>query len=378
MKVGIFHDHIDSIGGGEKVILALARALDADIITTDLNEDSVRKLGYGGVRIISIGNTIKLPPFKQIHASIKFSIIDLSKEYDAFILSGNWSLFAAKKHQPNMWCCYTPVRAFYDLYSDFRKERSFLTKPIFMVYAWAHRKSLQSSLNHVNGIIAISKNCRERIKKYHHMDSVLIYPGIDTLFYKHGKKGDYWLSVNRLYPQKRIDLQIEAFRKMPGEKLVIVGGYAKGDHAWRYIRKLKIPRGLPENITYLGTVSEKELGKLYGGCIGFITTAQDEDFGLTPLEAMAAGKPVIATDEGGYKETVIDGVTGILVSPEAGSIVRAVKKISHALQKNPDFYREACVKNAAKYDMKIFIQEVKKRLKMQSKRRLGEQQHVKD
>ena len=147
----------------------------------------------------------------------------------------------------------------------------------------------------------------------------MIYPGVDVDFYKsksnrHKENGGYWLSVNRLYPQKRIELQIEAFKQLPDEKLIIVGGYAKGDHAWRYIKKLKLLEELPENITYLGTVPEEELSELYGNCRGFITTAQDEDFGLTPIESMACGCPVIAWMDGaGPNQTVVNNINGLFV-----------------------------------------------------------------
>ncbi len=103
--------------------------------------------------------------------------------------------------------------------------------------------------------------------------------------------------MNRLYPEKRIELQIEAFRRMPEENLVVVGGFAKGDHASRYAENLI--KNLPPNARFLGEVTEEELQDLYARCRGLVCTALNEDYGLTPLEAMASGKPVIAIDEGG-------------------------------------------------------------------------------
>ena len=105
--------------------------------------------------------------------------------------------------------------------------------------------------------------------------------------------------MNRIYPEKRIDLQFEVFRKLPEERLVIIGGYAEGDHAAKYYEKLI--KNIPSNVEMRGAVTEEELIDLYARCKGLICTALDEDFGLTPVEAMASGKPVVAVNEGGLQ-----------------------------------------------------------------------------
>jgi hypothetical protein len=101
LKIAIFHDYIGAIGGGEKLVLTLARGLNADVITTDVDEDSVKKMGFEDVKIISLGETIKLRPLKQISASLRFAMCNFSNEYDFFIFSGNCAHFAARKHKPN-------------------------------------------------------------------------------------------------------------------------------------------------------------------------------------------------------------------------------------------------------------------------------------
>ena len=139
MKVAIFHDYFGAIGGGEKLVLMLAKYLNADVITTDLNTESVKKMGYSDVRIISLGKTPKVPPLKQISASFYFAACDFSKEYDFFIFSGNWAHFAAKKHKPNLYYCHTPTRAFYDLYHTFLNRQSLLISIFFRIWVWLHR-----------------------------------------------------------------------------------------------------------------------------------------------------------------------------------------------------------------------------------------------
>ena len=353
MKIAIFHDYIGAIGGGEKLILTLARELEADVITTDKDEESIRNMGFEDVNIISLGDTVKLPPLKQISASYKFALCNYSDKYDFFIFSGNWAHFAAKRHKPNMWYCLTPTRAFYDLYDTFIKRQSFIVRNMFRIWVAIHEPISKKFVNHVEFVTTISKNVQKRIKKYHGLDSIIVYPAIDVSRYYFEKCGDFWLSVNRLYPEKRVELQIDAFRKMPDENLVIIGGFAKGDHASRYASN--ITNDLPHNVKLLGSISEDKLIELYAQCKGFITTAIDEDFGMTPVEAMAAGKPVIAVNEGGYLETVIDRKTGILIEPKIDDIINAVNIIS----KNPEKYRKDCEEQAKKFDKSIFIKSMK-------------------
>ena len=135
---------------------------------------------------------------------------------------------------------------------------------------------------------------------------------------------------------------------MPEEKLIIVGGYSKGDHAKSYAEN--IVNNLPENVKVLGEISESELLDIYSRCRGFICTAMDEDFGMTPVEAMASGKPVVAVNEGGFKETVIHGKTGLLINADVNSVIEAVKFIS----REPESYRDACVEQAKHFDLSIF------------------------
>jgi glycosyltransferase involved in cell wall biosynthesis len=344
MKIAIFHDYFGAIGGGERLVIAMAQTLHADIITTD--NEAVEKIAPD-LRVISLGKTIPFPPLKQISASFLFYFADFSQKYDFFIFSGNWAHFAAHRHHPNMWYCNTPTRAFYVQYPSVILKQNLIKRQITWIWITIHRFFDQRSIRNVDIIVANSENIKNRVTRFYHRESTVIYPGIDTSRFHCSEYGDYWLSVSRLYPEKRIELQIESFRRLPDERLLIAGGYSEGDHASVYVQK--ILRDLPPNVMILGEVSEEKLIDLYSRCKAFLCSAVDEDFGLTPLEAMASGKPVVAVDEGGFKETVTPE-TGVLIHPEVDSIIAAVS----AIGPDPEKFRNACIARAQEFDISRF------------------------
>ncbi len=119
----------------------------------------------------------------------------------------------------------------------------------------------------------------------------------------------------------------------------------------------------PKNVEILKEVSQSELAKLYANCKGFITTAMDEDFGMAPVEAMASGKPVIAANEGGYKETIINNKTGILIDNiNPDKLIKAIKRLNKELKTNPDKYKTACQEQAKQFDTKEFIRKIKQEI----------------
>ena len=349
MKIAIFHDFFGAIGGAEKVVTMLADRLGADIITTDV--DAISQLNPS-VRVISLSSTIKFPPLKQISATGLFQSCDFHDEYDFFIFSGNWAQYAGKKHHPNLWYCHSPVRAFYDLYNTYIDRQNIFKRQFFRAWVYGHRWFDQRAVHEIDRIVTNSKNVQQRIGKYYNRNADVIYPPVDTAKFSCREYGDFWLSVNRLYPEKRIELQIEAFRRMPEEKLVIVGGYAAGDHAVAYARKIRDM--VPENVKILGEVPEAELLDLYSCCRGLVCTAMDEDFGLTPVEAMASGKPVVAVDEGGFRETVTPE-TGVLVEADVANIRDAVLAVS----KDPEQYRGACLRRAEAFALPRFTEQIR-------------------
>ncbi|MBU4077249.1 MAG: glycosyltransferase [Euryarchaeota archaeon] len=357
MKIAIFHDYIGTIGGADKLILTLARDLKADVITTDVDFNTVSMMGFEDVNIISLGKTIKIAPLKQISASLRFMLCDFSKKYDFFIFSNNWAHLAAGKHKPNLlYCQSTPVRVFYDLYDVYLRQQSFFSSLLFRIWVAVHRKFYEHYMKHVCVIIANSISVQERVKKYLDRSSKVVYPPVDISRFRFEEFGDFWLSVNRLYPEKRIELQIEAFRQLPEEKLLIIGGCARADRSSEYASDLL--KRFPKNVLLLGNVPEDELILLYARCKAFIITSMEEPFGMAPVEAMASGKAVVGMREGGCLETVIDGSTGFLVGPQVKDIVNAIKSISM----DPSRFKEKCIEQASKFSVDIFLKKMRKEI----------------
>ncbi len=357
MRVAIFHDYFGAIGGGERLVLILARELGADIITSDVNRESIHCMGFDDVRVISLGNVIQTPPFKQIHASFKFALSRFP-EYDFFIFSGNWAHYASRNHHPNMWYCHTPVRFFYDLKAYFIKNQKtpvhrIVAKIWISLHSWFDGRSVRR----IDRIVTNSENTKKRIAIFYHRDAMVIYPPVDAKKFRYSNETAYWLSVNRLYPEKRIPLQIEVFRRLPDEHLKIVGGYSPGDHAAKNLGYLA---HLPVNVELLGSVSDEELIDLYSRCKGLICTAMDEDFGMTPLEAMAAGKPVVAPREGGFLESVVDTMTGRLVEATPEGIIEGIREIS---ERDGEYFRDACRERAEQFDIPVFAGRIREAIR---------------
>jgi glycosyltransferase involved in cell wall biosynthesis len=354
MKVAILHNYLDTIGGAERVALTLARELDGDLYSTNVDLGKIASMGFNNVKISSIGRVPLNAPYRQQTTSWRFGRLDLHGDYDYHLIDGDWAVAAAQKNKPNMWYVHSPIRELWDLYDYTRQYKvTKISRLAFDIWAAYNRSLNLKHVSHIGKLVCNSENTRLRVKTYLKRSASVVHPPIETSSFHFGRIGDYWLSVNRLTSHKRVELQMDAFRRLPDERLIVVGSFEQSRHFLGYVDYIN--RIKPANVQLLSFVDFPTLVQYYANCKGFITTALDEDFGMTPVEAMASGKPVIAPNEGGYKESVIDGITGRLIEGiNAEKLAQAVKDIGAG----PEDYKAACLKRAGDFDTKIFVKKI--------------------
>ncbi len=244
--------------------------------------------------------------------------------------------------------CHTPTRYLWSDTHQYINElnyNKYFKKIISLILNYVRIWDRQAA-DRVDFFITNSRTSLKRLKKYYKRDAPIVYPSIDiNEFYVSGKTHDYYLAGCRLVPYKRIDIVIKAFKEL-GKPLKIFGDGIDKE------RLMELSSGA-DNIEFLGRVSEKEKARLYSECKAFINP-QLEDFGITPLEAMASGRPVIARNAGGSLENIIEGETGVFFESEsADGIIEAVRKLE-AMDIDPDKIRE----HASRFSEERFMREI--------------------
>jgi glycosyltransferase involved in cell wall biosynthesis len=334
MKVALVHDHLAQDGGAEKVLKVFSDMfVEAPIYTLLYEKSQVNK--YFQDRKIETSIIQKLPGgVKHYQWYLTFmpmavEFFDL-RPYD-LIISDTSSFAKGVITLPDslhICYCHTPTRYLWSdthQYINELKYNKWLKKIISLVLNRLRVWDLAAA-SRVDLFIANSKTVQKRIQKYYRRDSVVIYPPVETHKFQikdlsaKAAAERYFLAGCRLAPYKRIDIVIEAFKQLgPDYRLKIFGDGVD-------LKRLQKIAALAANIEFLGRVSEEAKADLFAGAEAFINP-QEEDFGITVVESMAAGRPVIAYQKGGATETVIEGKTGLFFSEQtAGAIFEAVKK----------------------------------------------------
>jgi glycosyltransferase involved in cell wall biosynthesis len=193
--------------------------------------------------------------------------------------------------------------------------------------------------------VSISQNVGKRVKRYYDRESEVIYPPVETKNYKCKDYEDFFLVIQRLYLPKRTRIIVEAFKKMPDKKLIIVGDGPEK-------KKLENMAARSKNIQFLPyNIPPNEIIDLYSRCMATIYIPKEEDFGFIPVESMASGKPCIGSNEGGVKETIIDRKTGFLIKPTVSKLINAVKAMD---VERAESMKKNCIKRAKDFDIKTF------------------------
>ena len=341
MKVAITADWLNSFGGAERVLLELRElfpeapvyttvhrpaGLPFDTRTWDVRTSFLQKVPFAKRRH---------QPFLPL-MPLAFEQFDFS-EYDLVLTT---SSACAKgvitgPGTANICYCYTPSRYLWDLYHEYTRNhwgRALIAPVAHWLRLWD-----RLSADRVDHFIAISHEVAARIQRHYGRESEVIYPPVNVDRFTPSRRTpeDFYLVVSRLVGYKRIDLAVQTANRLR-RNLVVVG-----DGAER--RRLEAMAG--PTVKFLGRRSDPEIADLYARCRGFFFPGH-EDFGIAPVEAQAAGRPVVAFSRGGATETVIDGVTGVhFVEQSVDSMADAVLQLER-LGMEP----MQCRQNAERFD----------------------------
>ncbi|MGA2910562.1 MAG: glycosyltransferase [Candidatus Microgenomates bacterium] len=360
MRIALVHDYIKEFGGAERVLKTLSEMFpDAPIYTAFRVKGSTADREFKNRKIIES----KFAPILKVgnlYSPLRFLIpaiwgsFDLS-EYDLVITSSSWYItrgFKVGKNTKVICYCHTPPRWLYGYETSVGFTKYWPVKIYSAIVGHFMMMYDFETAQKVDYFIANSKNVQARIEKFYRRDSKVIYPPVEVTeiekVTRNLEKENYFLIVSRLVGAKGLE-EASVLAKKLNFELRIIGESHGFSEVERHLKNLS-----GGNVKLLGRLKDPELYRILGKAKGLIALAKDEDFGITVVEAQAAGTPVIAFNGGGFKESVIDGATGILIDEiSEKSLGEAVQKIEKT-----KWNKKALVKNVGRFSKERFKKEM--------------------
>lgn len=310
MRVAIVHYWLLNMRGGERVLEALCELYpEADIFThvyaPERMSDTIR---CHRVRTTFVA---RLPWARRLYQSylplmpLALEQLDL-RAYELVISSESGPAKGVLTRPDVLHVCYchTPMRYVWNMYQEYSEGLSGPKQWAMAMLLHRLRQWDVSSAARVDHFVANSLNVANQIRKYYRRDAMVIPPPVDLARFGHVSPApaeDFYLCIGQLIPYKQVGIAVRAFNEL-GKRLVVIGEGKERD---------ALGRIAGPNISFLDRVDDAVLQDHYARCRALVFTAE-EDFGIVPLEAMAAGRPVIAYGRGGALETVVPGRTGLL------------------------------------------------------------------
>ncbi len=365
MRVAIVHDYIKEYGGAERVLEELVKVFPEAHIYTSVylphylgphkNRFEKMKIHTSFFQHIPL-NAKLISPFRII-APFVFKSFNLS-DYDVIIVSQTGAYFPnlVQKGNAKLICyTHTPPRYLYGYMTARDWKKNPFKRVVGNIMNHFLRMADYHASKNVDVFIANSQEVAIRIKKFYRREAEVIYPPVGLPAKSEGKKTqNYFLTGGRLARAKGTDVVINAFLKNNKPLKVFGKGFAGFEE--ELLSKLKNKQ---TNIEFLGEISDEEKNLLMREARAFIFTSYDEDFGITPVEAMGQGTPVIAHNSGGVKETVIDGKTGLFYEPNTPAALSAAIEKFEKLRINPS----DCKTQAQKFSPETFDRKIKEIVK---------------
>ncbi len=321
MRVALVHYWLVNYRGGEKVLEAISRLFpEADIFTLFYEPEAVSPfLRSRNVRVSGLN------PFRKIYRSLlplmpmALESFDL-RDYDMVISSESGPAKGVLTSSTTQHFCYchTPMRYLWELYPAYRKDYpgNALKNALFAPIASYLRTWDYCTAGRVDGFMANSQNVRRRIRKTWRRRSSVVYPPVATETFHCGPSNDYSLMVSEMVPYKRLDYAVRAYAQS-GRKLKVAGDGPE----YQNLRRLAAP-----NVEFCGRVSDQQLRDLYAHCSEFVVPGE-EDFGISTVEALASGKPVVALARGGSLEIVDSGCGVLYAKPNESGLNEALQSL---------------------------------------------------
>lgn len=383
MKVALVHDYLGEFGGAERVLEELCQIWPKAPIYTAFYREGSAYDRFKKKKIITSWAQ-KVPFFAtKLHSPLRFlapfiwnSFVRQLADYDVVISSASWYVTkgfggrtdpsthsVVRSHSPlsvrsgpqrpvEVCYCHTPPRYLYGYPTSINWQKYWPIRVYALIVNFFMRIYDFEAAQRVDYFIANSENVKNRIKKFYRRDSVVIYPPVDLPKIPKVLRGDYFLVVSRIVGAKGLALAVDVANNL-NLKLKVVGRPAGYSNEFQKIKGMA-----GENIEFLGYVSDPDLVKLYAGARAFLALATDEDFGMTPVEAMLCGTPVIAYKGGGYLETVVEGKTGVFFSPATGGSLTMAINNFEALEKKGAFSSTTIKRHAQKFSKERFKREM--------------------
>ena len=345
MRVALTTDWLNSFGGAERVLAELlsvwprapvyTSVYDPAGLPPECHEWDVRPSFLQRVPGARRHHRVFLPLMPLAFESFDFSAYDVVVTTASACAKG----VIAPPETRVLCYCHTPPRYLWDQYHEL--TRGARGRPFVAVAAHWLRLWDRVAADRVDLFVANSETTAARIRRYYRREPVLVYPPVDTRRFspRPGIPGDYYLCVARLVPNKRVDLAVAAAGRLR-RPLVVVGDGPE---------RARLERTAGPTVRFVGWRSDAELADLYAGCRAFLFPGLD-DFGIAPVEAQAAGRPVVAYGVGGATETVVGGVTGAFFhEPSADALADAILALD-----GYDVEPAACRRNAERFDAAVF------------------------